>query len=349
MKAAGRVSAALAIAVCAGVLAGGATVGAQHWLAGSQTSGEAETPPRGASTTSATPPASPTRLPRPSATPTPTPTPSPTPSPTTAASTRRPAATPPVVRTASPTATPSPAPKATRSPTPAPSRAPTPKPTPVAGPALLRSGDTGNEVRELQARLAQIGWFDHSPSGYYGPVTTAAVTGFQAKRRIAVTGYVDRITLDRLLGMTREPTAAELRPSERTERTESRVAAKLDPRCRSGHVLCIDKTSSTLRFVVDGAVRTTLAVRFGAEFTPTREGVFSVYRKKVDVVSTLYGSAMPFSMFFSGGQAVHYSADFAARGYNGASHGCINVRDYGGIRALYGQVRVGNRVVVYRS
>ena len=46
----------------------------------------------------------------------------------------------------------------------------------------------------------------------------------------------------------------------------------------------------------------------------------------------LYGSAMPYAMFFSGGQAVHYSSDFAARGYAGASHGCVNVRDHAGIR-----------------
>jgi hypothetical protein len=31
-------------------------------------------------------------------------------------------------------------------------------------------------------------------------------------------------------------------------------------------------------------------------------------------------------MFFGGGQAVHYSPDFAARGYNGASHGCVTLR-----------------------
>ena len=41
---------------------------------------------------------------------------------------------------------------------------------------------------------------------------------------------------------------------------------------------------------------------------------------------------MPYAMFFSGGQAVHYSPDFAARGYNGASHGCVNVRNLGGIQ-----------------
>jgi lipoprotein-anchoring transpeptidase ErfK/SrfK len=54
-------------------------------------------------------------------------------------------------------------------------------------------------------------------------------------------------------------------------------------------------------------------------------------------------------MFFSGGQAVHYSPDFAATGYNGASHGCVNVRDYDGMVALFDQVRVGDKVIVYWS
>nr|MBA3783696.1 L,D-transpeptidase [Nocardioides sp.] len=56
-----------------------------------------------------------------------------------------------------------------------------------------------------------------------------------------------------------------------------------------------------------------------------------------------------FAMFFSGGQAVHYSPDFAAHGYAGASHGCVNVRDYDGVARLFGQVQIGDRVIVYRS
>jgi lipoprotein-anchoring transpeptidase ErfK/SrfK len=58
---------------------------------------------------------------------------------------------------------------------------------------------------------------------------------------------------------------------------------------------------------------------------------------------------MPYSMFFDGGQAVHYSSDFAAVGYAGASHGCVNIRDYDGVAHLYDQVRVGDTVVVYWS
>ncbi len=71
--------------------------------------------------------------------------------------------------------------------------------------------------------------------------------------------------------------------------------------------------------------------------------------KSRDHVSSLYGSSMPFAMFFSGGQAVHYSSDFAARGYDGASHGCVNVRDYDAIAALFDKVNVGDPVIVYRS
>lgn len=114
-------------------------------------------------------------------------------------------------------------------------------------------------------------------------------------------------------------------------------------------MLCIDKTTRSLRWVVDGAVRMRLDARFGASYTPTREGAFSVYLKSADHVSRLYGSSMPYAMFFSGGQAVHFSSDFATVGYDGASHGCVNIRDRAGIEALFAQVLVGDKVIVYWS
>jgi peptidoglycan hydrolase-like protein with peptidoglycan-binding domain len=212
------------------------------------------------------------------------------------------------------------------------------------GPALLSPGDDNDEVRELQARLRQIDWFEGDVTGFYGDLTTEAVEGFQAKREIPVTGEVDQRTMDRLLGMTTEPTAAEL-----ANQLGENTPGALDPRCTTGRVLCIDKTSSTLRYVVDGTVVQTLDVRFGASSTPTREGTFSVTYKDADHVSSLYGSSMPYSMFFSRGQAVHYSSDFAAVGYAGASHGCVNVRDYDALAALYEKVQVGDPVVVYWS
>jgi len=38
----------------------------------------------------------------------------------------------------------------------------------------------------------------------------------------------------------------------------------------------------------------------------------------------------------------------ARAGYAGASHGCVNLRDYAGVRWLNGQVHIGTKVVVYR-
>ncbi len=209
------------------------------------------------------------------------------------------------------------------------------------GAVLLSTGDTGMRVRDVQARLAALYWYPGRGTGTYDATTVDAVRGFQDKRRIPVTGKVDQRTLDRLHGMTTEPT--------RDAMGLHNAPGPLDDRCRTGRVLCIDKSSRTLRWVIDGKVNKTVDVRFGASYTPTREGVFSVYLKSRDHVSQLYDSAMPFAMFFSGGQAVHYSSDFAARGYAGASHGCVNVRDHDAVAWLFDQVEVGDKVVVYWS
>jgi peptidoglycan hydrolase-like protein with peptidoglycan-binding domain len=216
----------------------------------------------------------------------------------------------------------------------------------IPGPTIIGIGDSGDQVRELQARLKQIGWFDADVTGNYGSTTTASVAGFQTKRAIPSTGEVDQRTWDRLVAMTRAPTNDELH-----NRVPSNGGSSggLDPRCTTGRVLCIDKSTRSLRWAVNGSVLMTLDVRFGSELTPTREGAFSVNFKSRDHYSKLYDSPMPFAMFFSGGQAVHYSPDFAANGYNGSSHGCVNVRDRSAIESLFDQVRIGDKVIVYWS
>ena len=234
------------------------------------------------------------------------------------------------VRTLSPSVPPAPS-------APSVTPAPTPTPTPVAAP-LLRMGSRGAAVREAEARLHQLGLVPlRLVDGSYGTTTRDAVARFQRANRLAASGSVDAATWTALRTRTRTPTKAEL------------LGVQLDARCLTGRVLCIDKTARRLAWVVDGSLQRVLDVRFGSEYTPTREGTFTVFWKHIDHVSTLYGSPMPYSMFFSRGQAVHYSSDFAARGYAGASHGCVNVRDRAGIRTLYAEVRVGDSVVVYVS
>jgi hypothetical protein len=216
---------------------------------------------------------------------------------------------------------------------------------PIYPKALWKNGSSGADVHKVEARLVQLKlldkqWLDND----FGTMTRSAVKKFQKSKGIPPLGYVDQNTWTKLVAVTHEPTQTELFPPAPVVNGK-----KLDPRCATGVALCIDKTSRQLRYVVDGVVKLQMDVRFGAVKTATREGSFTVGWKSRNHVSKLYGSKMPYAMFFSGGEAVHYSSDFAARGYNGASHGCVNVRDLAKIKVLFDQVKVGDKVIVYRS
>ncbi|WP_234440766.1 L,D-transpeptidase family protein [Streptomyces rimosus] len=215
---------------------------------------------------------------------------------------------------------------------------------PARGPArtVLAKGSRGPRVRALQARLAQLAYFRQKPTGNYGRRTAAAVSAFQGKHGLRCTGTLDKATWNTLRALTRPPTRSEMYPST------SRPVAVPDRRCLKGRVLCVSKRSNTLAWMVDGQVRSTMDVRFGAQYTPTREGTFRIGFKSRRHISSIYHTPMPYAMFFSGGQAIHFSPDFAAHGYQGASHGCVNVRDKQKIAALFQQVKPGDKVVIYK-
>jgi L,D-transpeptidase catalytic domain/Putative peptidoglycan binding domain len=219
---------------------------------------------------------------------------------------------------------------------------------PIYPEALWSNGDEGPKVRNLEARLIQLKLLDPKYlDDSFGTMTRSAVKEFQRAHEIPPLGYVDQNTWDELKQSSHEPTRTELYPPPPKPIRFGNL--KLDVRCSTGRAMCIDKTTRQLVWVVDGKPLTRMDVRFGAKATQTREGLFSVGWKSRHHVSKLYDSEMPYAMFFSGGQAVHYSSDFAARGYAGASHGCANIRDKAKIKWLFDQVRVGDKVVIYRS
>ena len=220
-----------------------------------------------------------------------------------------------------------------------------PRPQPVV--VILRPGDSGPKVRDMQARLKQIGWFSGDVSNSYGSRTTEAIRGFQRKRGFLVTGVTDERTYNRILSMTRTPTRDELNNVKPVAPKPSAASWDVDKRCLTGRVICISKSTRSLTWVIDGEAQYSMAVRFGSEAEPTREGVFGITWKKVDVISNLYHTPMPYSMFFSGGQAIHYSGDFARNGYNGSSHGCVNVRNMTLLKQLYNAAPAGTKVVVH--
>lgn len=195
----------------------------------------------------------------------------------------------------------------------------------------LAKGAYGPLVTTTQQRLAWAGILVNA-NGRYNDKTVAAVKRFQGKFFLRQTGVVNKRTMDEL----------------------KRLAVKRPPAaCRTVSVaICVDKTRKIAQLVKNGKVVISLDARFGSTSSPglaTREGTFSIQRKAVTHISSAYHTSMPYSMFFSGGQAVHYSQYFAADGYSGASHGCVNIRDLAGIKKMYAQAPIGTRVYVYRS
>jgi carboxyl-terminal processing protease len=59
----------------------------------------------------------------------------------------------------------------------------------------LRRGMSGSDVTLLQKALAVLGHFNHTPTGYFGPVTESAVRSFQQESGLAVSGRAARDTL----------------------------------------------------------------------------------------------------------------------------------------------------------
>lgn len=221
------------------------------------------------------------------------------------------------------------------SPAPAPSPSATPevkKAPPLsevyAGEAKIRPGMQGRSVERIQEQLNGVG--KPAPAtGVYDKQTVRAYKSYQEKFGYWPTGNVSQtqaLRLKKLYGN-----------------------GKLPPICNRDKVLCIDKTQLVLRVMADGEQRLVTDVRFGSELTPTRNGKHRVYAKVRYLISQLAGTPMPYSLFFSGGQAVHYSPGFHRDGYNGASLGCVNVRVFKDAREIYHRTPVGTLVYVYRS
>lgn len=221
---------------------------------------------------------------------------------------------------------PTPEPPAPETPTPAVPAAP-PAAVP-ADPLPLRLGARGWRVRDVQSRLRWLGYpIARSDLGrtVLGHSTQAAVKRFQTKFDALPTGVIGPGTWQLL-------------------RRVSGSVGQLPRACLGRTTVCIDMDQRLLRFVVKDHVVLTLDTRFGFAGADTRTGTFHVTRKSRDHVSSLYRTSMPFAMFFSGGQAVHYSPYFARDGYGGASHGCVNLRDYVKAGWLFDHVPLGTRV-----
>ncbi len=177
---------------------------------------------------------------------------------------------------------------------------------------VVRPGDADTDpyniehVYDLQYRLKWLGIFDATPTGYYGSVTKKAVLEFQHRNGLRETGVVGFKTWQPLIRRT------------------VRGRADVPPICKTdGWHACYDRSRHQVNLYQSGTLWNSWLVRGGAYDTKTRKGKFEVYYRDIDHYSSQFDAPMPYSQFFSGGQALHGSR-LMMDPFVGHSHGCVN-------------------------
>ncbi len=162
-------------------------------------------------------------------------------------------------------------------------------------------------VYEVQYRLRWLGLFRATPNGRFGPITKSAVMRFQKRNGLPQTGVVDRGTWQPLIKQT------------------VRGKRVVPSACKtSGWHACYDRQRHQVNLYHQGVLLNSWLVRGGGYSTQTRRGRFVVYYRDIDHISSTFGGApMPYSQFFSGGQALHGSR-LMMNPFVGHSHGCVN-------------------------
>ncbi|MFF7596258.1 L,D-transpeptidase family protein [Streptomyces mirabilis] len=194
----------------------------------------------------------------------------------------------------------------------------------VAGKSVTCSKLTGPYQRQVER------WLKLKVDGKQSARDCAAIRAFQTKEGIKPnTGFAGPVTWARmqLMSAKKSPNAAGKCP------------------VRSYRVACVDLTRQ-LTWVQKGkkVLWGPVPMRSGRAGYRTRTGWFKVYWKHKSHWSTLYNTPMPYSQFFSGGEAFHaiYGSIYDPNG----SYGCVNLR-LADARSLWNVTKTGDHVYVW--
>jgi hypothetical protein len=164
-------------------------------------------------------------------------------------------------------------------------------------------------VRELQYRLRWVGAYRGWITGRFNRSSVEAVKRFQKRNDLRVTGAANSQTWAKLIPKS------------------VRDKGKIPGRCKRRNVrwhACYDRTNHQVTLWRENRLWNAWLVRGGGRGQETRLGTNTVFKRDRDHVSGLYGSPMPHSQFFDGGQALHGSA-MMTDPFDGHSAGCINM------------------------
>jgi len=197
----------------------------------------------------------------------------------------------------------------------------------------LRSGMSGNDVLNVQRRLAALHYDVGTANGFFGYDTVHATMAFQKVNGLPRTGAVDARTYERML----RPVAPRLRYSHSGAWVEADLTKQVLYYVRGGAVARILDISSGSgeTFYVDGETQRAI----------TPMGNFSVLRKIDGWRISRLGSLWRPAYFAAGGFAIHGAPSVPAYP---ASHGCIRIT-IPAMNRLYSLLTLGLPVHVYRT
>jgi peptidoglycan hydrolase-like protein with peptidoglycan-binding domain len=199
--------------------------------------------------------------------------------------------------------------KPSETPSDTPSDTPSTKPTKPAKDDKLRNGAKGAEVKALQGRLTELGYWNGKADGKFGGTTQQAVFALQKAAGLGRDGVVGK-------------------------KTEKALDSGVRPKAKSsdGYVVEINKQKQLLMLVKDGKVQQTFNTSTGSgERYDTKDGgtaIASTPKGKFTVSRQIDGwRNAPLGMlwrpkYFNGGIAVHGANSVPPYA---ASHGCARL------------------------
>ncbi|WP_105970176.1 L,D-transpeptidase [Streptomyces geranii] len=177
-------------------------------------------------------------------------------------------------------------------------------PSPSLSAAEPCTAGTGPYQRELEEHLRL------AVDGRQSSADCAAIRAFQDRNAVRpADGYAGLTTYRTMLVV------------------EAGANPNADGKCpvRTYRIACVD-LARQLMWVQTGSrvMYAPVPIRSGRDGYETRTGWFQVYWRDLDHYSDLYDNApMPYSQFFSDGQAFHGTPGDL---FSGGSHGCVNLR-----------------------
>lgn len=182
----------------------------------------------------------------------------------------------------------------------------------TAAPDLLRPGDESSRVKELQTRLAALGFRPGQADGRYGPATASAVMAFEKHEGLERDGIAGPKTLARLAA-----------PKGKGPRSTKGPRIEVDLDRQIAFIVARDGTISIIN-ISSGSGQTYHVPGGGTDVAYTPTGNFSVIRR-IDgpyraPLGTLYRP-----LYFYEGWAVHGSPEVPAYP---ASHGCVRTANW---------------------